>query len=296
MKENKMKGIVLAGGKGTRLYPMTKAVSKQILPLYDKPMIYYSISTLLLAGIKEILIISTPRDLPMFKELLGDGSRIGVKFEYAEQKEARGLAEAFVIGEDFIGDDDVCLILGDNIFFGNGMTTILNEAQKNLDGAVIFGYQVADPKSYGVVEFDESGHVLSLEEKPDNPKSNYAIPGLYFFNNDVINISKQVQPSGRGELEITSINIEYMKQHKLDVKILPRGIAWLDTGTTKNLLEASSFVQTVQTRQNLYVGCLEEIAYRRGFIDAEQLLTLGQELHKTDYGQYLISLAKGVIQ
>ncbi len=291
-----MKGIVLAGGKGTRLYPMTKAVSKQILPLYDKPMIYYSISTLLLAGIKEILIISTPRDLPMFKELLGDGSRIGVKFEYAEQKEARGLAEAFVIGEDFIGDDDVCLILGDNIFFGNGMTTILNEAQKNLDGAVIFGYQVADPKSYGVVEFDESGHVLSLEEKPDNPKSNYAIPGLYFFNNDVINISKQVQPSGRGELEITSINIEYMKQHKLDVKILPRGIAWLDTGTTKNLLEASSFVQTVQTRQNLYVGCLEEIAYRRGFIDAEQLLTLGQELHKTDYGQYLISLAKGVIQ
>lgn len=287
-----MKGIILAGGKGTRLYPITKATSKQLLPLYDKPMIYYPISILLLAGIREILIISTPTDLPAFRNLLGSGERFGVKFEYAEQPEANGLAEAFIIGEKFIGKDDVCLILGDNIFYGNGMTGILNAAKTKLNGAVIFGYQVADPKEYGVVEFDNNGHVVSLEEKPTKPRSNYAVPGLYFYNNSVVNIAKQVKPSARGELEITSINNTYLEQSRLDVQLLPRGIAWLDTGNPKNLLEASLFVQTIQTRQNFYVGCLEEIAYRRGFIDAKHLLSLGEELKKTDYGKYLINIAK----
>lgn len=291
-----MKGIVLAGGKGTRLYPITKATSKQLLPLYDKPMIYYPISVLLLAGIKDILIICTPTDLPAFQNLLGDGKRLGINFEYKVQPEARGLAEAFIIGEDFIGEDDVCLILGDNIFYGNGMTNILNAAQEKLNGAVIFGYQVADPREYGVVEFDANGHVLSLEEKPAAPKSNYAVPGLYFYDHNVIEIAKNVEPSARGELEITSVNNAYLEKGKLDVQLLPRGIAWLDTGNPKNLLEASMFVQTIQTRQNFYVGCLEEIAYRRGFITNEELLQLGKELKKTEYGQYLIKLAKKEIE
>ena len=291
-----MKGIVLAGGKGTRLYPITKATSKQLLPLYDKPMIYYPISVLLLAGIKDILIICTPTDLPAFQNLLGDGKRLGINFEYKVQPEARGLAEAFIIGEDFIGEDDVCLILGDNIFYGNGMTNILNAAQEKLNGAVIFGYQVADPREYGVVEFDANGHVLSLEEKPAAPKSNYAVPGLYFYDHNVIEIAKNVEPSARGELEITSVNNAYLERGKLDVQLLPRGIAWLDTGNPKNLLEASMFVQTIQTRQNFYVGCLEEIAYRRGFITNEELLQLGKELKKIEYGQYLIKLAKKEIE
>lgn len=287
-----MKGIILAGGKGTRLYPITKATSKQLLPIYDKPMVYYPISVLLLAGIREILIICTPTDLAAFQNLLGTGERLGVKFEYAVQEEARGLAEAFIIGEKFIGDDDVCLILGDNIFYGNGMTSILRAAQDKLNGAVVFGYQVADPREYGVVEFDNQGHVVSLEEKPDNPKSDFAVPGLYFYDNQVVELAKSVKPSPRGELEITSINNAYLEMGKLDVQVLPRGIAWLDTGNPKNLLEASTFIQTIQTRQNLYVGCLEEIAYRRGFINNEQLLALGEELKKTDYGKYIIKLAK----
>ena len=287
-----MKGIILAGGKGTRLYPITKATSKQLLPIYDKPMIYYPISVLLLAGIREILIICTPTDLAAFQNLLGTGERLGVKFEYAVQEEARGLAEAFIIGEKFIGDDNVCLILGDNIFYGNGMTSILSAAQNKLNGAVVFGYQVADPREYGVVEFNSDGHVVSLEEKPSAPKSDFAVPGLYFYDNQVIDIAKSVKPSPRGELEITSINNVYLEKGQLDVQVLPRGIAWLDTGNPKNLLEASTFIQTIQTRQNLYVGCLEEIAYRRGFINAEQLLALGEELKKTDYGKYIIKLAK----
>ena len=291
-----MKGIVLAGGKGTRLYPITKATSKQLLPIYDKPMVYYPISVLLLAGIREILIICTPTDLPAFQNLLGSGERLGIKFEYKIQPEAKGLAEAFIIGEDFIGNDDVCLILGDNIFYGNGMTSILNTAKNKLDGAVIFGYQIADTREYGVVEFDSAGHVISLEEKPISPKSDFAVPGLYFYDNQVVKIAKHVTPSDRGELEITSINNAYLEKNALDVQILPRGIAWLDTGNPKNLLEASLFIQTIQTRQNLYVGCLEEIAYRRGFITSTQLLTLGEELKKTDYGKYLIKLAKKEIE
>ena len=287
-----MKGIVLAGGKGTRLYPITKSTSKQLLPLYDKPMVYYPISVLLLAGIKEILIICTPTDLPASQNLLGTGEKLGIKFEYAIQPEAKGLAEAFIIGEKFIGKDNVCLVLGDNVFYGNGMTSILNAAQKKLDGAVIFGYQVADPHEYGVVEFDNTGHAISLEEKPAQPKSDFAVPGLYFYDNRVIEIAKRVKPSARGELEITSVNNVYLEKNALDVQILPRGIAWLDTGNPKNLLEASLFIQTIQTRQNLYVGCLEEIAYRRGFITASELLALGEELKKTDYGKYLIKLAQ----
>ena len=285
-----MKGIILAGGKGTRLYPMTKAISKQLLPIYDKPMIYYPLSVLLLAGIREILIISTPEDLPLYEELLGDGKKIGVSFTYKEQKEPKGLAEAFIIGEDFIGDDSVCLVLGDNIFYGPNLTKILNEAVKNNQGATVFGYMVKDPRSFGVVEFDKERKVISIEEKPKEPKSNYAVPGLYFYNNDVIKIAKTIKPSKRGELEITAVNNEYIKENKLNVSIMARGMAWLDTGTPKGMLKAAEFVEAVQERQGFYVSCIEEIAWRRGFIDDNQLRLLGEELKMTDYGKYLLSL------
>ncbi len=287
-----MKGIVLAGGSGTRLYPITKAISKQLLPLYDKPMIYYPISVLMLAGIKDILIISTPRDLPMYKELLGDGSDLGITFKYEVQYEPNGLAEAFLIGEDFIGDDNVALILGDNVFHGHRFSEILNRATNIDEGAVIFGYYTQNPESFGVVEFDDEGNVLSVEEKPNNPKSNYIIPGLYFYDNEVIKIAKSVKPSTRGEKEITSINEEYLKKGKLKVELLGRGMAWLDTGTHDGLLEASNFIETIQKRQSLYVACLEEIAFNLGYISKEKLLDLAKPLKKTDYGKYLIKLAK----
>lgn len=286
-----MKGIVLAGGSGTRLYPITKAISKQLVPLYDKPMIYYPISVLMLAGIKDILIISTPRDLPMFKELLGDGSDLGIKFSYEVQYNPNGLAEAFIIGEDFIGDDNVCLILGDNIFHGHRFTEILERATALEEGAVIFGYYTNKPESFGVVEFDDDGNVISIEEKPEHPKSNYVVPGLYFYDNNVIEIAKNVKPSDRGEVEITSVNEEYLKRGKLKVELLGRGMAWLDTGTHDGLLEASNFIETVQKRQSLYIACLEEIAYNKGYITREQLLKTAEELKKTDYGQYLFDLA-----
>ena len=285
-----MKGIILAGGKGTRLYPMTKVVSKQLLPLYDKPMIYYPLSILMLADIRDILIISTPRDLPMYEELLGDGSKLGINISYKEQAEPKGLAEAFIIGEDFIGKDSVCLVLGDNVFYGQGMTDILREAQNNKEGATIFGFGVKNPKAFGVVEFDKDFNVMSIEEKPENPKSNYAVPGLYFYDNDVIEISKNVKPSARGELEITSVNNEYLRRGKLKVQLMNRGIAWLDTGTPQNMLKASSFIEEIQEMQGLYIACLEEIAWRRGFISDEQLEALGQDLKQTDYGQYLLTL------
>ncbi len=287
-----MKGIILAGGSGTRLYPITKAVSKQLLPIYDKPMIYYPLSILMLAGIREILIISTPRDLPLFKELLGDGSKLGMKFSYKVQDEPRGLADAFILGEDFIGDDNVALILGDNIFHGHRFTEILKRATNLEEGAVIFGYYTQNPESFGVVEFDNEWNVLSIEEKPENPKSNYIVPGLYFYDNEVINIAKNVKPSDRGEIEITSINEEYLKRGKLKVELLGRGMAWLDTGTHDGLLEAANFIETIQKRQGLYVACLEEIAYYKGYITKDDLLVRGEELKKTDYGQYLINLAK----
>ena len=288
-----MKGIVLAGGSGTRLYPITKAVSKQLLPLYDKPMIYYPISVLMLAGIKEILIISTPRDLPMYRDLLGDGSSLGIRFEYAVQEHPNGLAEAFIVGEDFIGDDNVALILGDNIFHGHRFTEILERATQLDEGAVIFGYYTKNPEAFGVVEFDDDWNVLSVEEKPEKPKSNYIVPGLYFYDNDVIEIAKNVEPSERGEVEITSVNEEYLNRGKLKVELLGRGMAWLATGTHSGLLEAASFIETVQKRQSLYIACLEEIAYNKGYVGDEQLLKTAEELKKTDYGQYLFNLVKG---
>lgn len=285
-----MKGIILAGGKGTRLYPSTITVSKQLLPIYDKPMIYYPISTLMLAGIREILIISTPYDLPNYENLLGDGSKLGMKFSYMVQEKPRGLAEAFILGEDFIGDDDVCLILGDNVFYGTGFGEVFSRIKSNENPATIFGYQVNNPKEFGVVEFDCNGNVISIEEKPEKPKSKYAVPGLYFYDNSVIKMAKNVKPSARGELEITSINNMYLEEKKLKVEILGRGVAWLDTGNPSNMLKAGLFVETIQSRQGLYVACLEEIAWRKGFIDSKQLKILGEELKQTEYGKYILSL------
>lgn len=289
-----MKGIILAGGSGTRLYPLTKAISKQIMPIYDKPMIYYPLSTLMLAGIREILIISTPRDLPVFEDLLGDGSQLGLEMHYAVQEQPRGLAEAFIIGADFIGDDSVAMVLGDNIFYGQSFSKVLKEAASRDHGATIFGYYVKDPTEYGVVEFDENGMALSIEEKPEKPRSNYAVPGLYFYDNDVVEIARNVKPSARGEIEITSINNEYLRRGTLHVETLGRGFAWLDTGSHDNLLEAANFVATLQKRQGMYVSCIEEIAYRRGFINKEQLLALAEPLLKTAYGRYLVDVANGL--
>ena len=288
-----MRGIILAGGKGTRLYPMTKAVSKQLLPIYDKPMIYYPLSILMLAGIREILIISTPEDTPVYEKLLGDGQRIGISLSYKVQETPRGLADAFILGEEFIGTDSVCLILGDNIFYGLDMTRTLRAAMAQNTGATIFGYPVKDPRSFGVVEFDKDMRVLSIEEKPQKPKSNYAVPGLYFYDSRVVEIAKQVKPSARGEIEITAVNNAYLALGELRVTLLGRGMAWLDTGTPEGMLKAAEFVEAVQDRQGFYVSCIEEIAWRRGFISREQLRELGEELKMTDYGQYLISLAKG---
>lgn len=287
-----MKGIILAGGKGTRLYPMTKAVSKQLLPIYDKPLIYYPLSILMLASIREILIISTPEAIGDYETLFGDGSKLGLHIKYAVQEKARGLADAFIIGEEFIGKDSVCLILGDNVFYGQDMTRVLKKAQAKKDGAVIFGYPVKDARSFGVVEFDASGKVISLEEKPEQPKSNYAIPGLYFYDNDVVDIAKNIKPSARGEIEITAVNNEYLSRGKLYVTLMGRGMTWLDTGTPEGMLQASEFVQTIQDRQGFYVSCIEEIAWRRGFISTEQLKRLGEELNMTNYGSYLLSLCQ----
>lgn len=290
-----MKGIILAGGSGTRLYPVTKCVSKQILPIYDKPMIYYPLSMLMLSGIREILIISTPRDVVVFEELLGDGSQLGLKLTYAVQKAPNGLAEAFIIGADFIGQDDVALVLGDNIFYGRGLPVTLNKVRQSIaqqGGAVIFGYNVPNPTEFGVVEFDDDMNVLSLEEKPAEPKTDYAVPGLYFYDNQVVEIAKNIQPSARGELEITAVNNEYLRRQALRVELLGRGTTWLDTGTHENLLESARFVEIIQKRQGLYVSCIEEIAYRKGYIDRDQLMKLAEPLLKTEYGQYLVKTAK----
>ncbi len=287
-----MKGIVLAGGKGTRLYPMTEVVSKQLLPLYDKPMIYYPVSVLMLAGIREILIISTPEDIPNYRRLLGDGSRLGLRFEYQVQEQPRGLADAFILGEEFIGKDSVCLVLGDNVFFGQGFSNYLKLASQREKGARIFGYLVKNPSSFGVVEFDKNGQVLSLEEKPTAPKSNYAVPGLYFYDNDVIDIAKKIKPSARGEIEITSVNKVYLDRGNLHVIRMGRGMAWLDTGSPEALLKAAEFVETVQSRQGYYISCIEEIAWRNGWITQEQLHAIGESLSMTAYGKYLISLVE----
>ena len=289
-----MKGIILAGGAGTRLYPSTIACSKQILTVYDKPMIYYPLSTLMLAKIREVLIISTPRDVKVFEELLGDGSQLGMEITYTVQEAPRGLAEAFILGEKFIGNDHVCLVLGDNIFYGYGFSERLQRAASHQDGATIFGYHVSNPKDFGVVDFDSDGNVLSIEEKPQNPKSNYAVPGLYFYDNNVVEIAKNVKPSARGELEITSVNNAYLEQGKLKVELFCRGMAWLDTGTHRAMLDAANFIEAVQTRQGLYVACLEEIAYRNGFIDKAQLLKQADRFQKTEYGQYLYQIAETV--
>jgi glucose-1-phosphate thymidylyltransferase len=293
-----MKGIILAGGSGTRLYPLTKSLSKQLIPIYDKPMIYYPLAVLMLAGIKEILIISTPRDLPQFEALLGDGSELGINLSYIEQPSPDGLAQAFIIGEDFIGTDDVCLVLGDNIFYGHGFSKLLASSITNVEKdnkATVFGYYVKDPERYGVAEFDDNGNVLSLEEKPDNPKSHYAVVGLYFYPNSVINIAKNLKPSARGELEITSVNQVYLEQNNLRVEIMGRGYAWLDTGTHDSLQEASVFIQTIEHRQGLKVACIEEIAYEMGYIAKEQLIELAQPLKKNQYGQYLIKRANEAV-
>ncbi len=289
-----MKGIILAGGSGTRLYPLTKATSKQMMPVYDKPMIYYPLSTLMLAGIREVLIISTPRDLPAFRELFGDGSQLGLALSYAEQPEPRGLAEAFIIGADFIGKDNVAMVLGDNIFYGQSFSKTLRAAAEREKGATIFGYYVKDPTQYGVVEFDEEGRAVSIEEKPERPRSNYAVPGLYFYDNDVVGIARNVKPSARGEIEITSVNNEYLKRGDLYVETLGRGFAWLDTGSHDSLLDAANFVATFQKRQGLYISCIEEIAFKRGYIDREQLLRLAEPLSKTAYGLYLQDISNGL--
>ena len=289
-----MKGIILAGGSGTRLYPLTKAISKQIMPVYDKPMIYYPLSTLMLAGIREIMIISTPRDIPVFEELLGTGEQLGLRLEYAVQEYPRGLADAFIIGADFIGDDCVALVLGDNIFYGQSFSKVLREVASRKEGATIFGYYVRDPREYGVVEFDKFGKALSIEEKPQNPKSNYAVPGLYFYDNDVVEIAKNIKPSARGEIEITSVNNEYLRRGTLRVETLGRGFAWLDTGNHDSLLDAADFVSAFQKRQGLYISCIEEIAYKQGFITKNQLLELAEPLMKTDYGKYMVEVANGL--